>query len=158
VLVDRPALGAQVAVQVEQDRAPGDREGGGVVDAEQVVAGYEAARVRAVVEAVLGVADVPEPVELGAVLGVEAVQPFVAVERRAGEDVVLDGAAGRGERGADGRRGLVERENAVPSRTSPAAARRSFRVSRLSVPSWSSAPNRPQLEPGGASVRARSAA
>jgi hypothetical protein len=73
VLVDRPSLGAQVPVHVEQDRAPGDGQGRGMVDAQQVVAGHEPARVGAVVEAVLGVADVPEPVELGAVLRVEAV-------------------------------------------------------------------------------------
>ena len=48
-----------------------------------------------VVEAVLGVADVAKAVELGAVLGVEAVEPLVAVERGALEDVVLDRAACR---------------------------------------------------------------
>jgi hypothetical protein len=110
VLVDRPALRAEVAVDIEQDRAPGDRQGGGVVDAQQLVAGYEPARVGAVVEAVLGVADVPEPVELGAVLSVEAVQPLVAVKGGALEDVVLDRAAGGGEGRADGRGGQAERE------------------------------------------------
>jgi len=42
VRVDRSALGAEVAVHVEQDGAPGDYQGGGVADAQQLVAGHGA--------------------------------------------------------------------------------------------------------------------
>jgi hypothetical protein len=88
-VIDRLADVVAVAANVDEYPPPGDRVLGPLVDPEGGVARDDEVVGGGVVETVLGVAAVAQPVDVASGLGPESVEVLVAVIAMAGNDVVL---------------------------------------------------------------------
>ena len=107
-VVDRPPLRLAVPGDVDEHPAADDPVLGPALHAQQRVAGHQALAGRAVVEAVVGVPEVAQPVDLRGDLREDVVEVLVAVERVAAEDGVPDGAPCGGQRWVQRVHRLVE--------------------------------------------------